>query len=260
MDETHLRAAFEKLAGPDGKITAKIGVTHLESATGLPRDELREVWRNSDRDGDGAWNWPEFCTAMADVRARLLARAPASPSSSPTVEPPAATTITAAIEALTLARSLVSTRAEYLRVLAETLRRERGALALRRNELDAELAHGHALWETLTTTSSSEGLKSPRTDRALIALDECEVSAGEFDLALVALRDSLERPETRTALTVIIGRLEEFRAKRIDAVSALSTSSPELVSSRRRSVGRRVDALGALAREMFTIANRSASS
>jgi hypothetical protein len=70
----------------------------------------------------------------------------------------------------------------------------------------------------------------------------------------------LGKVATITALSVLIGQIEEFRSKKIDAIQSLNTSFPEFVSARRRFLNKRCESLMQLAIKMHSLAKITSQS
>ena len=100
---------------------------------------------------------------------------------------------------------------------------------------------------------SSAKLPSPRSDSALEKLNSFEASLANLEQQIFALVPIINKPETRTKLSILAGMCDEFQAKHVDAVQSLGFTSQDVISVRRKSLVRRLDILNALGRTLYKL-------
>jgi hypothetical protein len=100
-----------------------------------------------------------------------------------------------------------------------------------------------------------EAPTSPRSDSAFGKLNALETTVMSLEQQCFSLVPLIHLPETKTSLAILAGKTEDLQANSADAIQSLGLSAQTLVSTRRRSLVKRLDIIANLARNLHKIAN-----
>jgi chromosome segregation ATPase len=206
--------------------------------------------------GKALWTKPEYLSAIhvlqttrqsADVQAASKDLMPA---------------LRAEVSLIKHAHQTITSAIQQKQVSISQLKQELASLQAANRSFDAQyVVNAQKLSALRIMVSDMEKsaslIPSPRSDSAITKLNSLEESLGSLEQQIFGLVPFIEKPDTKTKLSVLAGRCEELQAKHVDAIQALGLASQGIVSARRRSLVKRLDTLSTLGRTLHKIANDS---